>query len=343
MEPRVTLSDVAQAAGVSQATASRAINGSANRVVGAELRERVLAAAARLGYAPDANAQAMARGRTTSLGLVVHDITDPYYASIAAGVTLEADAEGLLVTLADTRFSSERETEIVRMLDRQRVVAIVLAGSRLGEAVDDNRLVEALRAYTNRGGQVATVAQALSDLPAVRIDNAGGAKDLTRRLVELGYRRFGVVAGPPEHRTARERVEAISGELARLSLPLNPDLVVSADLTREGGSAAGAVILGRAQRPDVIMAATDLVAIGVLAAARELGLRVPDDVAVSGFDDIDVASDVTPPLTTVHLPLAEVGRMATRLALDRSGARSGPLVVGEVVVRGSTPPRATAD
>ena len=343
MEPRVTLSDVAHAAGVSQATASRAINGSANRVVGAKLRERVLAAAAQLGYAPDANAQAMARGRTTSLGLVVHDIADPYYASIAAGVTLEADAEGLLVTLADTRFSSERETEIVRMLDRQRVVAIVLAGTRLGEAVDDNRLVEALRAYAHRGGQVATVAQALSDLPAVRIDNAGAAKDLTRQLVELGYRRFGVVAGPPVHRTARERVEAISDELARLSLPLRPDMVVPADLTREGGSAAAAVLLGRAQRPDVVMACTDLVAIGVLAAARDLGLRVPDDVAVSGFDDIDVASDVTPPLTTVRLPLAEVGRLATRLALDRSGARSGHLVVGEVVLRASTPPRATAD
>lgn len=172
MEPRVTLGDVARAAGVSQATASRAINGSANRVVRPELRERVIAAAARLGYAPDANAQAVARGRTTSLGLVVHDIADPYYASLAAGVTVEAETEGLLVTLADTRFSSVREAEIVQMLDRQRVVAIVLAGTRLGDEEYDARLAAALRAYVGRGGRVATVAHALEDLPAVRIDNA---------------------------------------------------------------------------------------------------------------------------------------------------------------------------
>ena len=126
----VTLSDVAREAGVSLATASRAINGSASRTVGAELRDRVLAAAARLRYTPDANAQAMARGRTTSLGLLVRDIGDPYFSTIAAGVAQAADAAGLQLTLAASQRDPAREVELVHLLRRQRARAIILAGGR---------------------------------------------------------------------------------------------------------------------------------------------------------------------------------------------------------------------
>ena len=339
MVGRVTLSDVARAAGVSLATASRAVNGSTTRVVRADLREQVLAAAAALGYTPDANAQAMAHGRTTSLGLVVHDIADPYYASIAAAVTLAADARGLLVSLADTRCDPAREIEIVDLLDRQRVVAVLLAGARLGDADQDRALAATLDGYLRHGGRVALVGQPLNDLPVVRIDNAAGATALARRLVELGYRRFGLAAGPPNHRTSHERMTAIRLELARLSLPVPDDLVVHDELTRAGGRAAAARLLGRPTRTDVIMAATDLMAVGVLSGAREAGFRVPRDLAVSGYDDIEAATDVTPTLTTVRLPLAQIGEMATALALESDpGASSGP-IVGEVVVRDSTPQR----
>src|SRR5665647_176233 len=116
MSGPVTLNDVAREAGVSLATASRAINGSANRTVRADLRERVLAAASKLRYSPNANAQAMARGRTTSLGLVVHDIADPYFSSIAAGVTIAADRAGLAVTLASTQHDPSREVELVDLM-----------------------------------------------------------------------------------------------------------------------------------------------------------------------------------------------------------------------------------
>ena len=148
----MTLSDVAREAGVSLATASRAINGSANRTVRADLADRVLAAAARLRYTPDANAQAMARGRTTSLGLVVHDIADPYFSSIAAGVARAADRAGLQVTLASTQHDPSRESGLVDLLKRQRARAIVIAGGRLDDQATNDELRAALADYRSVGG-----------------------------------------------------------------------------------------------------------------------------------------------------------------------------------------------
>lgn len=335
---RVTLSDVAREAGVSLATASRAVNGSVNRIVGADLRVRVLAAAAALGYIPDANAQAMARGRTTSLGLVVHDIADPYFASLAAGVTRAADARGIMVSLSETKYEPGREIEIVNLLDRQRMVGIILAGTRLGDAAQDAALRVALEAYRKRGGQVALVGQELDGVPALAVDNTGGAVELAGRLVDLGYRRFALAAGPVNHRTAQERIAGIRSELERRGFPVSDELVVHTELTRLGGRQAAAALLGRPERPEVIMAATDLMAIGVLAGIRDTGLEAPGDVAVTGFDDIPAASDVTPALTTVHLPLLEMGELVTELALAPNGGSPAP-IQGEVVVRASTPPR----
>ena len=339
MAGAVTLSDVAREAGVSLATASRAVNGSATRTVRADLRDRVLEAAQRLGYTPDANAQAMARGRTTSLGLVVHDIADPYYAAVAAGVTATADDHGLLVALASTVHRPEREIELVELMHRQRALGIIVAGSRLGDADQERRLLAALEAYQRSGGGVAIIGQPLGDLPTVRVDNAGGAAALARELVRLGYRDVAVAAGPAQHGAARARVGALVAELARHGVDVPQDAVVHGALTREGGREAAETLLARRPRPEVVVAATDLMAIGVLNALRDAGLRVPDDVAVTGFDDVVPATDVTPALTTVRLPLVEMGRTATLLALavadGTEPARPEP-VEGEVVLRGST-------
>src|SRR5699024_8325226 len=150
--PSVTLSDVAREARASLATASRAINGSANRTVRPELGERVLAAAARLGYSPAATAQAMARGRTTTLGLTVHDIADPYFASIAAGVSNAAEEAGLMMALASTGHRPQREAALLQMLQSQRARAIVIAGGRQDDAETTQALREAIDSYRSRGG-----------------------------------------------------------------------------------------------------------------------------------------------------------------------------------------------
>jgi LacI family transcriptional regulator len=336
MAGQVTLSDVAREAGVSLATASRALNGSANRTVGAQLRERVQAAALRLRYTPDGIAQAMARGRTTSLGLVVHDIADPYFSAIAAGVAEAADEAGLTVTLASTRQDPLREIEIVELMVRQRARAVVLAGARLGDDATDAALRAALDAFRSGGGSVSVVGQAVLGADAVVVGNRAGAADLVRVLHEQGYRRFAVLAGPARHAAAADRLSGVLEAVAELGCPVPRQAV--GDLTRDGGYAAMRALLADRGDAEVVLAANDAMAVGALAAARDAGLSVPGDLALAGFDDLETLRDVTPSLTTVRLPLTAIGAAATHLTLQPPAAE--PVLVrvsGEVVLRASTP------
>jgi LacI family transcriptional regulator len=336
----VTLSDVARAAGVSLATASRAINGSANRAVGGELRERVLATAERLGYSPNAHAQAMARGQTATLGLIVHDIADPYFSAIAAGVTDAADEADLIVTLANTHHDADRELQYVRTLQNQRARAIILVGARQNDGEANLRLRRALDAYQARGGTVAMVSQAILGVNVLRVDNERAGADLARALHELGYRRFAVLTGPTDNLTAHERSRGFLDAAEQLGCPVPDERLVPSLLTRDGGHEAMRELLGRETGADVVFAVTDVMALGALTAAREAGVSVPRDLGLAGFDDIETLKDVTPALTTVRIPLREMGQEVTRLAL--APAEEGPLekhVTGVVVLRASTPPR----
>lgn len=337
---RVTLSDVAREAGVSLATASRAINGSANRNVRPDLRERVLEAAARLRYSPDANAQAMARGRTTWLGLVVHDIADPYFSSIASGVSLAADRAGLAVTLASTQHDPAREPAFVELLRRQRARALVVVGGRREDDEANERMRRALEDFRRSGGAVALVGQPLLGVDTVVVADREGAEALARALHERGYRRFGVLAGPADHLTARERVAGFRAALAGLGAPLEEGAVVRCAFTRDGGHAGMTRLLTEGPEVDVVLAVNDVMAVGALAAAHDLGRRVPDDVAVAGFDGIPTLRDVTPALTTVRIPLVDVGVAATELALAAPADEPRLVHVGtDVVLRESTPVR----
>jgi len=337
----VTLSDVAREADVSLATASRAINGSANRTVRPELRERVLAAAERLHYSPDANAQAMARGRTTTIGLIVHDIADPYFSSIAAGVTAAADELGLVVTLLTTQHQQGREQQFVEVLQSQRARAILVAGGRFDDADGTESLSQALAGYMASGGAVALIGQPLPDVSTVAIGNTSGAIELARSMHQLGYRRFGVLAGPEGHITARDRRDGFVQTLADLGVPVAAEAVVACAFTRDGGYEGMRDLLARDLAVDLVFAVNDVMAVGAMAAARDAGREVGTDVAVAGFDDIVTLRDVDPGLTTVRLPLDELGAKAIELALAGPGAEATIVEIdGEVVVRASTPPRA---
>ncbi|UFU05858.1 LacI family DNA-binding transcriptional regulator [Ruania halotolerans] len=340
--PSVTLSDVAREAGVSLATASRAINGSANRTVRPELQERVLAAAARLGYSPDANAQAMARGRTATLGLIVHDIADPYFSSIAAGVTAAAEAEGLMVTLASTGHQPEKELAFVEVLQSQRARAIVIAGGRQDDDEVNSRLRAALSVYQARGGTVALIGQPIFEVHTVAIDNIGGSAELARALHGIGYREFAILSGPRRHLTGAERTEGFLTALAELDIQVPAERVVESAFTRDGGYQAMTELLrrtgARAQPQMAVFAVNDVMAMGAMAATRDAGLAVGVDVPIAGFDDIVTLRDVTPGLSTVAVPLLEAGRSATAMAL--SAVTGEPVVErlgGEVVLRDSTP------
>lgn len=340
MAGSVTLSDVAREAGVSLATASRAINGSANRIVRAELRERVLEVAARLRYSPDANAQAMARGRTTTLGLIVHDIADPYFSSIAAGVTAAAERAGLMVTLATTQHAPDREAAFVEVLQSQRARAIVIAGGRHDDERTDERMRRTLAEYRDGGGSVALIGQPLLGVDTVVIDNREGAARLADGLHDIGYRRFGALAGPTGHLTARDRLEGFSDALAARGTPLAEGAVVRSAFTRDGGYDAMTELLRSGARLDVVFAVNDVMAMGAMAAARDAGVTIGTELGLAGFDDIVTLRDVTPALSTVRVPLHDIGTVATELAL--SAASNEPRLVhveGTVVLRASTPPR----
>lgn len=336
----VTLSQVAREAGVSLATASRAFNGSANRTVRPELRERVMAAAEKLRYMPNANAQAMARGHGNSVGLVVHDIADPYFSSIAAGVSLAADRAGLAVTLASTQHDAVREPGLIELLTRQRARAIIVVGGRRDDEEANKTMRRALEDFRRSGGTASMIGQPLLGVDTVAIGNHDGAAKLARALYGIGYRRFAVLAGPEDHLTARDRLVGFGEALRELDAAPVRGAVVYSDFTRDGGYDGMKELLSRHLDVEVVFAVNDVMAVGSMAAARDAGMRVPEEIAVAGFDDIFALRDITPALTTVQVPLVEVGVTATELALAPSVTE--PRVVDvecTVVLRESTPPR----
>ena len=333
-----TLHDVAREAGVSLATASRSLNGS-TRKVNEEYRKRVLEAAARLNYSPNLSAQAVARGTTTTVALLVADIADPYFSQIAAGVVREADQERLIVTMAATERDPERELELVRNLRGQRPRVMILAASRRQGDPNEEELSAELRAFESNGGRVAFVST--TDLPfrTVRLDNRAGAEALAAALTGIGYRHFAAITGAEGLRTGDDRLAGFRDGLAASGGTL--DRVVRPAFTRDGGYEGMRQLIAEGlDGIELVFAANDVMAVGAMSALRDAGLTPGTDVAVAGFDDIPTVRDVTPALTTVRIPLEEVGRRALRLALGDASVDENDPVHTEVVLRESTPPRA---
>ncbi|MHA6621751.1 LacI family DNA-binding transcriptional regulator [Pseudonocardia sp. DLS-67] len=336
----VTLLDVAKAAGVSLATASRALNGSTRRVR-PDLHERVLAAAESLHYSANAQAQAMARGRTNIVGLVLSDVADPYFSSIAAGAIRAAEDEQLVVTMACTFGREERELEYLAALRGQRARAVIVVGSRVQDRGLIDRLGAEVRAFEQVGGRVAFVSQRKIPADTVVVENRGGARALAEALCGLGHRRFAVLAGRSELLTARDRSAGFREGAARAGVRIDPGDVVYGGFTRDGGYAAMDELLDRGTGATCVFAVNDVMAVGAMAALRDRGVALPSGMAVAGFDDIATLRDVTPALTTVRLPLEELGAGALAMVVQEPAEHPRVRRVrGEVVLRESTPPLA---
>ncbi|WP_017589852.1 LacI family DNA-binding transcriptional regulator [Nocardiopsis ganjiahuensis] len=335
----VTLADVAREAGVSHATASRAVNGSV-RNVRPEYRSRVLAAAERLGYVVNPAAQAMAGGRSDQIAMLVNGIHDDYFSPIASGVLRAAETADRMVTMVSSNNSVQQAVRVVSSLRAQRPRAIILAGGRSVTATAwEERLVEELRAYECEGGRVVAISEEGLPFDTVALDNQRAGVDLVDALADLGYREFAVLAGPPEASTAHDRVLGFRAALERRGLELGEDRVLHCVFDRDGGYAAAGEYLRRHSPAQAVLAISDTVAVGAMARFREAGLSLPQDLAVAGIDDVPALRDVEPALTTVRLPWGEVGRIALDLASNPS--EEGPRVVrrhGHVVLRRSTPP-----
>lgn len=330
----VRLADVAARAGVSIATASRVLNGT-DRPVGEPFRARVLDAAAELRYTPNANAQAVARGASNTVGLIVHDIADPYFSMIAAGVTQLAEERGTAVLLANTHRRPERELEYVAMMTAQRARAVIIVGSRFASRKANEALTSEIARFTASGGRAACVSQNRLAIDTVVPQNFTGAGRLAEALLELGHRHFVVLAGPHDLLTARDRLRGFRVAVARCEG--TNVRVVHGPFTRDGGYDTAHELAREGLEETCVFAVNDVMAVGAIAAFRDSGIDVPGDVSVAGFDDIAPLRDLLPPLTTVRLPLEAMGTAAAEMALDPEDRPPRVVKVdGDVVLRAST-------
>jgi LacI family transcriptional regulator len=337
---RVTLQDVADRAGVSLTTASRVVSAGPRRVR-PQLADRVNLAVAELGYAANLQARAVATGQSSTIGVVVHDIADPYFSSIAAGLIEVAYRSEQLVCLSSAP-SEAGERDYVALMRSQRARAVILIGSRTADAARRDTLRAEIAAFAGSGGRAVCVGQDMLGVDTIMPENKAGACALGRALAAQGHRTFAVLAGPRDVITAADRVAGFADGLGEWSIRLDPGSVTHGAFTRDGGYEAMSTVLARGgPLPDCVFAVNDVMAVGALARLRAAGLSVPGDVAVAGFDDIVTLRDVFPPLTTVRLPLSRMGEMAASLVLGDSPAGQ-PRVIpvpGEVVLRESTTPR----
>ncbi len=332
-----SITDVARLAGVSTATVSRVVSASAYAVSPAT-RARVLEAARALDYVPNALARGLHKSHVPVVGVIVHDITDPYFAEVVRGVEDAAAVGGVLVITCSSDRISEREHSYVRLLRSMRASTLIFAGSGLVDPVlnvEIGKHVEAMRAY---GAAVVRLSPHADGEADIGVDNAAGVARMIVALGELGHRQIAFLAGPSSLYVSHQRLAGYRRGLAEAGLPYDERLVVSTGFNREGGALGIDALLASGVPFTAVSAANDLLALGALERLAGLGIRVPNDMSVAGFDDIQTASMATPGLSTVRLPLHEIGRRAYAYAEALlAGRQPDPQVLPtELVLRGST-------
>jgi LacI family transcriptional regulator len=315
----VTISDVAGHAGVSPATVSRVLNG--GYPVAKDTRLSVEKVVRDLGYVRNAHAQALRAGSTV-VGVIIHDVSDPYFSEICAGIQEVAAANHRLVVLCNSLRDPDNELQYIEMLRGQRVSALILAGGAIADAAYLRALRRQARALKQQGTYIVMCGRySLVTSDAVVPDNRRGAELLTNYLLEKGHRRIAEIMGPPNFSTTEERSGGHRSALAAAGVERNPDLAAFGGFSRTGGYEAARAILRARPLPTAIFAANDMMAVGAMAGLREAGLRIPEDISVVGFDDIPTVRDVVPGLTTVRVPMREMGRRSMQAALSTHRSR----------------------
>ncbi|HWD42727.1 MAG TPA: LacI family DNA-binding transcriptional regulator [Actinomycetota bacterium] len=331
-----TLEQVAALAGVSRATVSRVVNGSPK--VSPLVRAQVERAVAKLGYVPNRAARSLVTRRADSVALVASEpharfFSEPFFAGMVRGVSAALAETGVQLLLLIAQGRS----------DRQRLQRYVVGGHVDGVLLASLHGDDPLPGALERAGVPAVLVGRPADLvPAsyVDADNRGGAGKAVEHLVRRGRRRIATITGPLDMEVGLDRLEGYRDGLAAAGLAAGQALVETGDFTEEGGAAAMARLLARPGPPvDAVFAASDLMAAGALRALRAAGRRVPEDVAVVGFEDSAVARYAQPPLTTVRQPIEEMGRQATRMLLAKIAGETGGMHLildVDLVVRASS-------
>ncbi|NEG88533.1 LacI family DNA-binding transcriptional regulator [Bifidobacterium aerophilum] len=328
-----TLMDVAAKAGVSIATASRVLNGSTRKVRN-DSYVKVMEAAKKLNYRPNAYAQAVAKGTAPNIVLLVSDISDPYFASVSQGVVKAAGEQGISVTIGVAAGPKE-ELEAVRKATATRPRGIIISESEYVDAPERAALEAELRQYEAAGGRAVFILNRNLPFPAVDVANEVGARAIAKLVVDSGYTRPAILKGDDNHRSSRERLAGVMDVLGKAGIAVDPAAIANGRFSRTEGYAAvmqmartGLLTAGDhaaydGAGVDVIIALNDVMGIGAMTALRANGIEPGKDVGVTGFGDIPYSADVHPSLTTVHLPLAEMGQAAVDCVMaDRDESES---------------------
>jgi LacI family transcriptional regulator len=309
-----SLADVARHAGVSIATASRALSGSSHPVSD-EVRQRIMVAAREVGYSPSALARALVTRRSRIIGVIVGDIVDPYFAEITRGAEDVARREGYLTMVCNADRSTAAEVAYLRVLrDYQAEGVIFAGGGEIATGGGSDPIAEAVAEARAEGlGIVALAARSFASAQ-VAIDNRAACFDITSYVLSLGHRTVAFVQGPAGFTTARDRMAGF--QAAMIDAGLDPTLVYEGGFDYEAGRAAALRMVGRAL-PDAVICANDEAAIGALMTFRQAGVEVPDQLSIAGIDDTRASRFVD--LTTVGVPMYELGAIGARTIVDGSG------------------------
>jgi LacI family transcriptional regulator len=330
----VTIKDIAKTVGVSASTVSRALSDSP--LVNETTKRRIHRVARRFGYERNELARALVVGASHAVGLVIPDITNPFFSDIARGVGEIADRSGYGLLLSNTDGRTDRELSAIRLLRRKQVDGLLLCSTTVEapylEDIQRGRVPFILvsHLYTN------------PDLPYVITDDYAGARLAVEHLVDLGHQKIAFIGGPENVQASQDRLHTYLEVLAEHDLPSPPEWRLHAALTQDAGREAGQILLSLAHRPTAIFATNDVMALGVLEVAEGSGYRVPDDLSIIGYDDISYASLPRIQLTTIAQPAVEMGQIAATWLLSRIKSSDEPplqrILSPRLVVRSTTAP-----
>lgn len=328
---RPTINDLAKRVGLSKASVSRALNGKQD--VDPETRKRVLKFAAQMGYVPSASARALSNGHSNCLGLLVPSLTWPWILEVLRGVAEEIERSGYSLILYTIAGGADSE--------RAFISQVVPAGAVDGLALMiPPGLLDHIGRLAKGGLPVVVIDDRGHDqeFPTVATTNIEGGRTATHHFVELGRRRIAMLNGPLEYGCNRDRLEGYKSALEQAGIRFDPQRVANGDFAEGGGASAMARLLESDPRLDAVFAANDLMAFGAMRTLRNAGRRVPDDVAIVGFDDLPASALTHPPLTTIRQPLYEMGRTAAAMVMSAVRGESIPQRIElptTLIVRGS--------
>jgi LacI family transcriptional regulator len=306
---RPTQHDIARLAGVSQATVSNVLNNTLLNSIPQETRQRVMDVIERLGYVPDRTARSLRTKKTYTLAVIIPDITNPYYPTFVRGIQDVAGSNDYDLVIYNTDGDKQKEEKCLQSVRRSSIDGLIavlfhLAADNLAEL--DIPVVH-----------LQLKPEAPPPVDVIYIDNAAAARDMVNHLIDRGNDCIGMIAGEEDTPPRRARVLGYCQALAQHKIPLKETLIRGGHYNQEGGYLGMRELLNNSPQPCAVFAANDVMALGALVAAREAGLRVPEDIAIAGFDDIPAAALVDPPLTTINQYQDMIGKRATEILFER--------------------------